>query len=134
MTPIALVADRTKITAKGDGPAVDISSFSSRVLLATLEITDTVEQESLDVAIVGSEDGKTWGKPLVSFPQRFYKGETPVLLDLTTQPEIKILRAHWEVNRWGRGPEQPMFEIGVSLHEVPPEVLEEAQRQAARSK
>ena len=41
-----------------------------------------------------------------------------------------MLRAHWEVNRWGRGPEKPMFEVQVQLKEVPAEMLQEASAEA----
>ncbi len=119
-----LVPENTVITAKGDGSAVDVSGAASRVFLLTLNITEIVEQESLDVSVWGSADGAAWGdKPLASFPQKFYRGQHPLLLDLGAQPEIKFVRAHWEVNRWGRGPETPRFGFGVALKEVPPEVL-----------
>ncbi len=122
-----LVANNTTITAKGDGGVIDVSGASSRIFLVTLEIREIVEQEALDLSILGSADGNTWeAKPVLSFPQKFYKGESPMLLDLGAQPEIKFLRAHWEVNRWGRGPEQPMFVVQVALKEVPAEILAEA--------
>jgi hypothetical protein len=121
-----LVPEKTVVTAKGDGSAVDISAAANRVFLALLKITSVVEQESLDLSIFGSPDGANWGvKPVASFPQKFYPGEHPLLVDLTGQPEIKFLRAHWEVNRWGRGPETPMFEMQVGFKEVPPEILQE---------
>ena len=44
-------------------------------------------------------------KPLVAFPQKFYAGQHPLLLDLSQRPEIKYVRAQWVVNRWGRGSE-----------------------------
>ena len=121
-----LVADRTAVSAKGDGPTVDVSGAASRVFLLTLEITKIIEQESLEVIIHGSGDGATWGvKPVVSFPQKFYCGESPLLLDLTAHPDVKFVRAHWEVARWGRGTETPMFEFGVRLKEIPADVLRE---------
>ena len=49
-----------------------------------------------------------------------------MLLDLTAHSEIKFVRAHWEVNRWGRGTETPMFEFHVTMREVPTEILKEA--------
>ena len=49
-----------------------------------------------------------------------------MLLDVIAHPEIKFVRAHWEVNRWGRGTETPMFEFHVSMREVPTEILKEA--------
>jgi len=126
MIDTLLVPEKTTVNAKGDGPAVDISGAQNRVLLLTLSITGIIEQESLDVGVFGSADGSAWGqKPLVTFPQKFYRGEHPLLLDLTKQPEIKFLRAHWEVARWGRGVETPMFEFHVAAKEVPAAVLQE---------
>jgi len=120
-----VVAEQT-VTAKGDGPPVDINAAQSRVLLLTLRITDIVEQESLDVSIWGSADGNAWGeKALAAFPQKFYRGEHPLLLDLTPRPEIKFLRAHWECYRWGRGTDVPTFGFSVQAQEVSKEVLSE---------
>ena len=53
-----------------------------------------------------------------------------MLLDLSAHPDIKFVRAHWEVNRWGRGTETPMFEFHVSMREVPNEILKEATAEA----
>jgi hypothetical protein len=79
-----LVAEKTVVTAKGDGPASDVSGGGARVFLLTLEITRIIEQESIDVGIFGSADGTTWSaKPVAAFPQKFYCGQTPMLLDLT---------------------------------------------------
>ncbi len=121
-----LLVPKTTVTAKGDGEAVDISAASTRVFLLTLTIDETVEQESLEVSVITSVDGTTWDAKPLSFSQKFYRGETPMLLDLTQQPEVKFLRAHWEVNRWGRGPEQPLFTFHVSVKEVPSEILAES--------
>jgi len=126
-----LVAPRTVVSAKGDGPAVDVSSAASRVFLLTLAITSIVEQEALDVTIYVSSDGAAWGaKPVLTFPQKFYRGEHPLLLDLTATADAKFVRAHWEVGRWGRGSETPMFEFGMSMREVPADVLREATAEA----
>ncbi len=122
-----LVANKTVVNAKGDGPVVDITAATSRVFLLSLNITNIVEQESLDVSIYGSPDGTAWGaKPLAAFPQKFYRGEHPLLLDLAAHSDVRFLRAHWEVNRWGRGSETPMFEFSLAIKEVPPEILKEA--------
>jgi hypothetical protein len=124
-----LVPEKTVVTAKGDGPSVDVSSLQQRTLLLLLTITNVIEQESLDVSVWGSADDKTWSaKPLATYPQKFYRGEHPLLLDLSDQPEIKYLRAHWEVNRWGRGSETPMFEFSLKATEVAPEILRETAR------
>jgi hypothetical protein len=122
-----LVPEKTTATAKGDGPIVELEPAESRVFLLTLAITDIIEQESLDVSIHGSTDGAAWElKPIVAFPQKFYREESPLLLDLTGRPEVTFIRAHWEVARWGRGSETPMFEFHVTLREVPQEILQEA--------
>jgi hypothetical protein len=126
-----LVPEKTSVNVKGDGPVVDVSPASNRVFLLTLNITAVVEQESLDVSIFGSADGTAWGpKAVDSFPQKFYRGQHPMLLNLTQQPEIKFVRAHWEVSRWGRGETTPRFEFQVAMKEVPPDVLKEATAEA----
>jgi hypothetical protein len=126
-----LVAEKTVVSAKGDGPPADVSGAGGRVFLLALEVNKIIEQESLEVSIYGSADGTTWGaKPLVAFPQKFYCGQTPLLLDLTEHTDVKFVRAHWEVARWGRGTETPMFEFEVRLKEVPADVLREARAEA----
>ncbi len=131
MIDTVLVAEKTVVSAKGDGPTVDVSGATGRVFLLTLDITNIIEQESLDVSVNGSADGTTWGaKPLVTFPQKFYRGQSPLLLDLTAHPDVKFVRAHWEVARWGRGVETPMFEFGLGLKEIPAQVLREATAEA----
>jgi hypothetical protein len=131
MADTVLVADKTVVSSKGDGPAVDIGGATNRVFLLTLDISDIIEQESLELSIFGSADGAAWdAKPLVTYPQEFYRGQYPLLLDLTAHPQVKFVRAHWDVARWGRGVETPRFEFGLSMKEIPPEVLREAQAEA----
>jgi hypothetical protein len=121
-----LVPANTRVTAKGDGAAVDVSGASNRVFLVTLSVTKIIEQESLDLSLYGSADGVTWTpKSITAFPQVFYTGESPLLLDLKAQSDVKFVRAHWEVARWGRGTETPMFEFGVTMREVPAEIMQE---------
>jgi hypothetical protein len=122
-----LVPEATVASAKGDGPAIDLRAASTRVFLLTLGITDIIEQEAIDVSVQGSADGSTFDPaPLAAFPQKFYRGETPLLVDLSSKPEVRAIRAHWDVNRWGRGTETPRFEFCVTLREVPQEILAEA--------
>ncbi len=131
MIDVSLVKGKIVATCKGDGPEVDLSHAGNRVFLVTLEITKIIEQESLDIGIYGSPDGATWGaKSLAAFPQKFYCGEWPILLDLTSHPDVKIVRLHWEVARWGRGTEIPMFEFDVKLKEIPANILKEATAEA----
>ena len=87
MIDVSLVKGKIVATCKGDGPEVDLSDAGNRVFLVTLEITKIIEQESLDLSIYGSADGATWGaKSIAAFPQKFYCGESPLLLDLTAHP------------------------------------------------
>ena len=131
MIDTVLVPAKTVVSAKGDGAAVDVSGAASRVFLVTLAITKIIEQESLDLSIYDSVDGATWGaKSIAAFPQKFYCEESPLLLDLTAHPDVKFVRAHWEVARWGRGTETPMFEFGVALKEIPANILREATAEA----
>ena len=128
---VDLVAGKTVVTAKGDGPTVDVSAATSRVFLLTLDITNIIEQESLDVRVYGSADGAAWSpKPIAAFPQKFYREQSVLLLDLTAHPDVKFVRAHWDVARWGRGTETVMFEFGVTLREVPANILKEAAAEA----
>jgi hypothetical protein len=123
----SLVPEKTVITGKGEGASIELTGTETRVLLLVLQITDIVEQQALDVSIWGSADGSAWGdKPLATFPQKFYRGEHPMLLDLANRADIKFLRARWEANRWGRGSETPMFEFSLSAREVPAEILAQA--------
>jgi hypothetical protein len=129
--PVDLVAGKTVVTAKGDGPTVDVSAAASRVFLLTLDISNIIEQESLDVSVYGSADGTVWSpKPIGAFPQKFYREQSVLLLDLTAHPDVKFVRAHWDVARWGRGTEAVMFEFGVTLREVPANILQEAAAEA----
>jgi hypothetical protein len=126
-----LVPAGTVATAKGEGPVVELSGAVHRVFLLILDITSIVEQESLDVSVYASADGTTWSaKPVLVFPQKFYRGQHPLLLNLTGQAETRFLRARWDVHRWGRGSETPMFGFSLSLKEVPPEILQEATAEA----
>ena len=126
-----LLVPKTVVNEKGDGSPVDVSTAANRVFLLTLEISNIVEQESLDVSIYGSPDGAIWSpKSITAFPQKFYRGQQPLLLDLTQHAEVKFVRAHWETNRWGRGTEVPMFEFQILLKEVPPDILREATAEA----
>jgi hypothetical protein len=112
---LALVPPATVEEANGEGKVFEVPAEGPRVWVAQLDITETVEQESLELAIWGSADGQSWGPmPLVKFPQRFYRGSTRMALDLTQRPEVRFLRARWELNRWGRGRPVPHFRFSVT--------------------
>lgn len=117
---LTLIPPNTKMESNGEGASFDISSSSTRTFLCLLTVADQIEQESLDVSIYGSADGATWtSKPLLKLPQQFYRGHAKMILDLSLRPEIKFVRANWEVNRWGRGAPLPMFVAGLELSEIP---------------
>ena len=118
---LELIAANTRLEANAEGQAFDISSSATRTFLCTLSITEQIEQESLDVSIWGSADGATWGaKPLLKLPQGFYRGSAKMVLDISLKPEVKFIRAKWELNRWGRVAPLPMFVAGCALREIPP--------------
>src|ERR1017187_6800195 len=127
-----LVPEKTVVTAKGDGEALDVSSAANPVFLVTLSVNEVVEQESIEIGLFTSADGTTWeGKRGARLTQKFYVGEYPLLADLTASPNAKFVRVHWDVNRWGRGSTTPRFVCGVRIREVSPEALLEAKAEAS---
>jgi hypothetical protein len=106
----AFLAPETTIREAGNSSDLALGEHAGQVVTVTLGITRIIEQESLDVSIWGSLDGSDWGiKPLAAFPQKFYCGTYEAAVDLTSRPEVKFLRARWQVNRWGRGDSKPLF-------------------------
>jgi hypothetical protein len=131
MLDATLLPAKTVVTAKGDSEPLDVSAAANPVFLLTLSIASIVEQEAIDVSLFTSADGTTWdAKPVASLPQKFYPGEYPLLVDLSAAANAKFVRAHWEVNRWGRGSTTPKFEIGLRLREISKEALQEAEAEA----
>lgn len=117
---IELIPAGMRLTANGEGEAHDIGASQTRTFLCVMVITDQIEQESLDLSIWGSEDGQNWGtKPLLMMPQRFYRGETRQILDLSVRREVRFIRAKWDLFRWGRVAPHPMFVLGFHASEVP---------------
>jgi len=118
---LSIIPPQTKLESNADGQAFDISATSTRTFLCELTVTDQLEQESLDVSLWGSADGQEFGKkPYLKIPQQFYRGTTKMVLDLSLRPEVRFLRARWELNRWGRVAPTPMFVVGLTLTEIPP--------------
>jgi hypothetical protein len=118
---LQLISADTRMEASADGASFNISESATRTFLCRLTVTDQIEQESLDVSIWGSADGQTWPKkPLLKLPQQFYRGTTKLVLDLSLRPEVKFIRARWDLNRWGRVAPTPMFVAGMDLAEIPP--------------
>jgi len=118
---LSIIPPQTKLESNADGQPFDISAISTRTFLCELNVTDQLEQESLDVSLWGSADGQDFGKrPFLKIPQQFYRGTTKMVLDLSLRPEVRFLRARWELNRWGRVAPTPMFVAGLTLTEIPP--------------
>ena len=115
-----LIPPGTRLTANGEGQRYEIAASETRTFMCTMFITDQIEQESVDISVWGSADGQDFGKlPLLKMPQRFYRGETRQVLDLRLKPEVKFVRAKWELTRWGRGAPHPVFVLGFNLTEIP---------------
>ena len=115
-----LIPNATLLKENAYSDVVDVRSSATRTFLCVMNISDVIEQESVDVSIFGSADGETWGAlPILKLPQQFYRGETRAVLDLSLVPEVNFIRAGWELNRWGRGTPLPMFVLGLRLAEIP---------------
>src|SRR5690348_17119493 len=111
-----LIAPNTLVEKSGNGEPVDITASATRTFFCLMDVTDQIEQESLDVSIWGSADGENWGtQPILKLPQVFYRGETRAVLELSFRPEVKFIRPRWDLNRWGRVAPNPMFRFGLHL-------------------
>jgi hypothetical protein len=106
----------TTVRDAGTSPAVDLREERGGMLFLTLGITRIIEKESIEISVWGSTDGVDWGRaPLLSYPQKFYCGVYQMPVDLTRRPDVKYLRARWEVNRWNGVPGQPLFTVYLLL-------------------
>ncbi len=118
MLPQFLIPETT-LRENGAGPALQLGASQGQTILLTLSIRRVVEQESLDVSIEGSIDGETWlEKPLLHFPQKFYCGDYVIACELSAHPEVTQLRAVWKLNRWGRGDQNPVFDVFLFAEEA----------------
>jgi len=130
---LSLIPDGSRLESNGVGESFDISSSESRTFLCLLTVSDQCEQESLDVSIWGSADGQDFGKrPLLKLPQQFYRSSTKMVLDISLRPEVRFLRAKWELNRWGRVSPTPLFVADLHLEEIPPMAPETTTRRSAQ--
>jgi len=120
MLPQFLLPETT-VREAGASPDLQIADQAGETLILTLGITRIIEQESLDMSIWGSADGVDFGtKPLVTFPQKFYCGTYQIVVDLSERPDVKYLRAKWQVNRWGKGDPKPLFTVYLFVQEMVP--------------
>ena len=103
----------TTVNQNGSGEPFAIGADGGMALLS-LGITGIVEQQSLDVEILGSPDGEEWlEKPLRYFPQKFYTGVWQILCDLDASPDVRFLKVGYRVARWGVGSQTPSFKFYV---------------------
>ena len=113
----------TTVREAGAGSQIDLGDQAGGTLLLTLGITRIIEQQSIDISIWGSADGTDWGaKPVASFPQKFYCGTYQIVLDLKDRPQVRYLRAKWQVNRWGKGDSKPLFTVYLFAQASQPEL------------
>lgn len=118
MLPNFLVPE-TEERANGESGVIELGPSKGKLLSLTLGITRIIEQESLDVAVLGStgEEGAEFA-PVISFPQKFYCGTYTLLLDLSKHPDISQLKVTWKMSRWGRGEPKPLFGFYVFAEEA----------------
>jgi len=115
MLPNFLVQETT-VRESGESPVLSLESSNDSGLLMTLGITHATEQESLDVDIYTSKDGRKWASvPIASFTRKYYCGTYQLLLSRLEGP---FLKAVWRVNRWGRAEEPPFFRFYVFTEEA----------------
>ena len=106
----------TTVREAGAGPVVEVGEARGGMLVLTLGITRILEKEHIDVAIWGSADGRDWGTiPIAAYPQKFYCGTYQMHLDLSTRPDVKYLRAQWNMGRWSVGKGRPLFTLYMSM-------------------
>jgi hypothetical protein len=106
------------VRANGTGPEIDLGSKRGKLLVLTLGITRILEQESLEVTVLGSPDGEQWEpQPLAKFPPKFYCGLYSILLNLGSRADVRYLCVHWKMSRWSKRESMPMFGFYVYAEE-----------------
>jgi len=101
--------------ARQDGMGREMP-VDTKIVQLTLGITRIIAQENLEVSVWGSPDRKQW-RSLVTFPQKFYCGTYPMMLDLTHQEDVRYLRVQWKVGRWTQEENAPLFEFYLAARE-----------------
>lgn len=105
------VFEESTVRESGESGVFDLLDNNTDNLLLTLGITHAVEQESLDVEIVGSNDGQSWSsRPLTNFTQKFYCGTYQTMLP---RLPYRYIKAVWRAHRWGRGGSRPFFRFYI---------------------
>ena len=116
MLPTFLLPD---VVAREDGVGAETELCEARakLLLLTLGIDRVLEQESLDVTLWGSAGDDHWER-ISAFPEKSYCGKYSILLDLRRRPDIRYLRAHWAMRRWGVADRGPLFGFHLTAEEA----------------
>jgi hypothetical protein len=112
MTPLFVLAE-TVVREDGHSPEIALEASMGRALMLTLGITRVLERETLEVSVQASRDRSIWQR-LAAFPKKSYCGTYSLLVDLSSQPEMRYLRLHWSVNRWDNATQKPVFAFFVS--------------------
>ena len=104
------VVEEITVRECGESAVIPVDEHADQSLLLTLAITHAMEQESLDVDIYTSRDGKSWtDQPVVTFARKFYCGTYQMILP---RSKARFLKAAWRVSRWGRE-SRPFFRFYV---------------------
>jgi len=115
MLPGFLIHETT-VRESGESGLFSLEEYRDHNLMLTLGITHAMEQESLDVDLFASPDGKKWSAmPIASFTRKYYCGTYQMLLSGNENPFVKAV---WKVNRWGRGEGRPFFKFYLFAQEA----------------
>ena len=110
------VLTETTVREGGESPVFTVAEHGGAGLVLTLGITHAMEQESLDLDILESHDGKSWTpKPRASFRNKYYCGTYQQVLD---GEHARFLKAVWRVSRWGRSESPPFFRFYLFAQEA----------------
>jgi hypothetical protein len=121
MMPAFLLPEKIA-SEDGQGERVALDHTHGQRIQLTLGISRILERESLDVHICGSRDGQQW-KSLAVFPQKSFCGTYSLTLDLSPHPDVRFLRAEWNMHRWGHQDSSPLFSFYVWAEEVQSKML-----------
>lgn len=115
----SLLIPESDLTCEGLGPTVSLGTHLGEVVLLDLEITRVVERGSLEVSLWGSEDGQNWGcSPMVMFPKKYFCGTYELRWDSRSRPEVRYLRAQWQVQKVGGRGAKALFTATLGMRET----------------
>jgi hypothetical protein len=115
MLPGFLVKETT-VRESGESEVFDSGASPNRDLILTLGITHAIEQERIDIEIIGSADGVNWSSnPVLSFPPKFYCGT----YHLVVQAPARYLKAIWKVSRLTHSKASPYFTFYIKGQREP---------------